>query len=139
MRKVFWLSALLLTLCLAMHARAATVSDVALSSDSVGQYELLEITFGTDAEIINPFDASEVDIQAVFTTPSGKEVRYPAFYQRARRDLSQDFTPERDQFGYDYDFDTKRFRFVPEANDNWCVRFRATGSPIALPPVSSSR
>lgn len=107
-----------------MHIpQAATVSDVTLSSDSVGQYEMLEITFNTDAAFVNPFDAYEIDIQAVFTSPSGLEIRYPAFYQRARRDLSQDFTHERDQLDYDYDFDTKRFNFVAADNDNWCVRF----------------
>lgn len=123
MRKIIFLPALLLMLCLSACAMAATVSDTELSSGSVGKYELLEITFETDAEFINPFDTSEVDIQAVFTAPSGKEIRYPAFYQRARRDLSQDFVPERDQFGYDYNYDTKRFTFVPEAGDCWCVRF----------------
>lgn len=123
MRKTAFLLTLLLCLCFAACAQAATVSDVALSADSVGQYELLEITFQTDADFVNPFDAFEVDIQAVFITPSGQEVRYPAFYQRAERDLSQDFVPERDQFDYDYDFDTKRFTFVPESGDNWCVRF----------------
>ena len=123
MRKTVFLLALLLALRLTASAQAATVSDVTLSSDSVGQYEMLEITFGTDAEFVNPFDAYEIDIQAVFTTPSGQEVRYPAFYQRARRDLSQDFVPERDQFDYDYDYDTKCFSFVPAEGDNWCVRF----------------
>lgn len=123
MRKTVFLLTLLLALCLTAYAQAATVSDVALSSDRVGQYEMLEITFCTDAEFVNPFDAYEIDIQAVFTTPSGQEVRYPAFYQRARRDLSQDFIPERDQFDYDYDFGTKRFNFVPAEGDNWCVRF----------------
>ena len=122
MKKLLLLT-LLLCLCLAAGAEAATVSDVALSADSVGQYGLLEITFQTDAAFVNPFDANEIDIQAVFTTPSGQEVRYPAFYERRTRDLSQDFVPDRDQFDYDYDFGTKRFNFVPDEGDNWCVRF----------------
>ena len=123
MKKPLVFLTLLLMLVLTAYAEAATVSDLALSADGVGQYELLELTFQTDAEYVNPFDAWKIDIQAVFTTPSGQEVRYPAFYQRARRDLSQDFIPERDQFDYDYDFGTKRFTFVPEAGDCWCVRF----------------
>ena len=123
MKKLLLLTSLLLCLCLCAGAESPAISDVALSAASVGQYELLEITFRTDAAFVNPFDAFEVDIQAVFTTPSGQEVRYPAFYQRAERDLSQDFVPERDQFDYDYDYDTKRFTFVPESGDNWCVRF----------------
>ena len=123
MRKTVLLLTLLLALCLTAYAEAATVSDVALSAESVGRYELLEITFRTDAAFVNPFDAYEIDIQAVFTAPSGREVRFPAFYERAKRDLSQDFIPQRDQFDYDYDFDTKRFSFVPEEGDNWCVRF----------------
>lgn len=123
MKKPFLLMALLLCLCLGVSAEAAAVSDVVLSAECVGQYELLEITFQTDAEFVNPFDTWEIDIQAVFTTPSGAEVRYPAFYERAQRDLSQDFIPERDQFDYDYNFDTGRFDFVPQEGDNWCVHF----------------
>lgn len=115
---------LLMLLMLASTAAAEpSVSDMALSAESVGQYELLEITFLTDAEFKNPFDTYEIDIQAVFTTPSGREIRYPAFYQRAQRDLSMDFTPERDQFDYDYDYATKRFNFVAAEGDCWCVRF----------------
>ena len=94
MRKTVLLLALLLALCLTAYAEAATVSDVALSAESVGRYELLEITFRTDAAFVNPFDAYEIDIQAVFTAPSGREVRFPAFYERAKRDLSQDFIPQ---------------------------------------------
>lgn len=123
MRKTVLLLALLLALCLTAYAEAATVSDVALSAESVGRYELLEITFRTDAAFVNPFDAYEIDIQAVFTAPSGREVRFPAFYERAKRDLNQDFIPQRDQFDYDYNFDTGRFDFVPQEGDNWCVRF----------------
>lgn len=123
MKKTVLLLALLLALCLTAYAEAATVSDVALSAESVGRYELLEITFWTDAAFVNPFDAYEIDIQAVFTAPSGREVRFPAFYERAKRDLSQDFIPQRDQFDYDYNFDTGRFDFVPQEGDNWCVRF----------------
>ncbi len=123
MRKTVFLLALLLALCLTAYAEAATVSDVALSAESVGRYELLEITFRTDAAFDNPFDAYEIDIQAVFTAPSGREVRFPAFYERAKRDLNQDFVPQRDQFDYDYNFDTGRFDFVPQDGDNWCVRF----------------
>lgn len=124
MRKfLFLLLALLFPLTASASETGVHVTDLALSSESVGQYECLEITFQTDAVFANPFDVDEIDIQAVFTTPSGTEVRYPAFYERAQRDLSQDFIPERDQYDYDYDYDTKRFNFVPEEGDNWCVRF----------------
>lgn len=122
MRKILFLLALLAVAATAAAAEA-TVTEINLSSESVGQYELLEITFRTDADFKNPFDAQEIDIQAVFTTPSGQEVCFPAFYERARRDLSQDFIPERDQYDYDYNFDTKRFDFVPRKDDDWCVRF----------------
>ncbi len=123
MRKIFFLLVLLLAGMISAGTAEPSVSELALSSESVGQYELLEITFRTDADFINPFDVNEIDIQAVFTTPSGQEVRFPAFYERARRDLSQDFVPEREQFDYDYDYNTKRFNFVPQKDDDWCVRF----------------
>lgn len=122
MKKILFLLALLAVAATVAAAEPA-VTEINLSSESVGQYELLEITFRTDADFKNPFDAQEIDIQAVFTTPSGQELRFPAFYERARRDLSQDFIPQRDQYDYDYNFDTRRFDFVPQKDDDWCVRF----------------
>ncbi len=110
-------------LCLNALSEGERIFDVSLSSDSVGQYELLEITFDTDADFVNPFDMYEIDIRAVFTTPSGEKITYPAFLRRPGRDLNNDFVIDRNGTVYDYNFDTGRFDFVRNEADIWCVRF----------------
>jgi len=51
---------------------------------AVGQYEKYDVAFGLGRSYGNPFDPEEIDVQGVFSTPSGQEVRVPAFiYDRA--------------------------------------------------------
>jgi hypothetical protein len=40
--------------------------------DSVGLYEKFEISLELKCDFVNPFDPDEIDIQAVFTSPAGK-------------------------------------------------------------------
>ncbi|MCI5565503.1 MAG: DUF5060 domain-containing protein [Clostridiales bacterium] len=122
MKAVLATALTLLSLCAA--ARAGTViDDVALSSDSVGQYQCLEITFQTTLKFENPFDPEEIDLRAVFCTPSGQVVEYPAFYQRPGRSLGEDFAPERNQQDYAFDYAADRYVFVPAEGDRWAVHF----------------
>jgi hypothetical protein len=51
-----------------------------LSAPAVAQYEKVEITFEAPARYANPFDPAEVDVEGVFTTPSGRAIRVPGFY-----------------------------------------------------------
>jgi hypothetical protein len=51
--------------------------------DSVGIYEKLEISLEIKCEFINPFDPDEIDIHALFTSPSGKKWEIPGFYNYA--------------------------------------------------------
>ena len=55
--------------------------------DSVGLYEKLEISLELKCEFVNPFDPDEIDIQAVFTSPSGKKWNIPGFYNLSRATL----------------------------------------------------
>jgi hypothetical protein len=48
--------------------------------DSAGLYEKLEISLEIKCEFINPFDPDEIDIHALFTSPSGKKWEIPGFY-----------------------------------------------------------
>jgi hypothetical protein len=80
---------ILLTGLLPAVARPADFSDLRFSPDPVGRYEKLEIAFGVNSVYDNPFDSSEVAIDAVFTSPSGKSWTVPAFwFQDFRRVLS---------------------------------------------------
>jgi hypothetical protein len=55
--------------------------------DSVGLYEKLEIAMELKCEFINPFDPDDIDIQAVFISPSGKKWNIPGFYNLSRSTL----------------------------------------------------
>ncbi len=120
--KAVFLAALLLV-CVGAAKADSVIYDVALSADSVGQYQCLEITFQTTLAFENPFDPDEIDIRAVFCTPSGQTVEYPAFYQRPGRTLGEDFVPQRNQQDYEFDYEANCYAFVPAEGDHWTVRF----------------
>ena len=48
--------------------------------DSVGLFEKFEISLELKCDFVNPFDPDEIDIQADFTSPSGKKWNIPGFY-----------------------------------------------------------
>jgi hypothetical protein len=53
--------------------------------EATGLYEKLEMGLSINAEYTNPFDPAEIDIMAVFKSPSGKEWKVPGFYSQSRR------------------------------------------------------
>ena len=57
--------------------------------DTLGLYEKFEVSFNINNgnAYINPFDPDEVDITAVFTSPSGQKWTLPGFYNYSRRTL----------------------------------------------------
>jgi hypothetical protein len=55
--------------------------------DSVGLCEKLEISLELKCEFVNPFDPDDIDIQAVFTSPSGKKWNIPGFYNLSHSTL----------------------------------------------------
>jgi hypothetical protein len=55
--------------------------------DSAGLYEKFEISLQLKCEFVNPFDPDEIDIEAVFTSPSGKVWTIPGFYCLSRSTL----------------------------------------------------
>ena len=48
--------------------------------DSVGVYEKFEVSLELKCDFVNPFDPDEIDIQATFTSPSGRIWKIPGFY-----------------------------------------------------------
>lgn len=48
--------------------------------DSVGVYAKFEVSLELKCEFVNPFDPDDIDIQATFTSPSGKIWKIPGFY-----------------------------------------------------------
>lgn len=55
--------------------------------DSVGLYEKFEVSLELKCEYTNPFDPDDIDIQAIFTSPSGKKKTICGFYNYSRAAL----------------------------------------------------
>jgi len=56
------------------------ISNVRQNKDTIGLYDKLETRFDIEGDFNNPFDPDEVDVNAVFTSPSGKEWKMFGFY-----------------------------------------------------------
>jgi hypothetical protein len=58
------------------------IRSVQAAKETVERYGLLELKADISGDWENPFDPDEIDAQARFSTPSGKEIVIPAFYYR---------------------------------------------------------
>jgi hypothetical protein len=56
------------------------LKEVAASSSTVPQFEMLELTVALGATYTNPYNPDEVALDAVFTAPSGRVVTLPGFW-----------------------------------------------------------
>lgn len=89
------LSIIILTIGLIVPALAAPANSIgptvpvinpgihitAVNTSTVKKYEKLEIEVElSNVQIDNPFDPKDIDVYAIFTTPSGKEIRINGFY-----------------------------------------------------------
>jgi hypothetical protein len=68
----------------ALHAEPLNDPEISVSrvnTATVGKYEKFEIWLDLEnVSINNPYDPDEIDVYAVFTSPSGKEIRINGFY-----------------------------------------------------------
>ena len=71
----------------AYSASRPEIINIRQGPDSVGLYEKLEISLELKCEFVNPFDPDDIDIQAVFTSPSGKKWNIPGFYSLSHSTL----------------------------------------------------
>ena len=70
------------------HASELLLGPIACSSSEVPCHELLELTFTLDGPFDNPFDPRQVEVDGLFRSPGGKEVKMPGFlYREYRRKL----------------------------------------------------
>lgn len=61
--------------------RNPLVRIMAVNTDQVKRYEKFEVRLELEqVEIENPYDPSDIDVYALFTTPSGKTIRINGFY-----------------------------------------------------------
>ncbi len=94
MKKHLLLSALILSAAIVILCQP-TINRIVPSGNTIGLYEKLELSLMIEAEYENPFDPVQLDIMALFTSPSGKEWRVPGFYSNARwSSFSVRFSPD---------------------------------------------
>lgn len=62
------------------YSGAPKIFDITTGTNKVACYDLYEIEFKLNAEYTNPFDPDDIQVDGVFTYPSGKVVTIPAFY-----------------------------------------------------------
>lgn len=86
---------------------ALGIGRVQPSSDSVPQYQRLELAVDCQATYENPYDPDQVALDAVFIAPSGRESCVPGFFMVGYRRQIQD--------GCEI--------MIPEGNGAWHVRF----------------
>ncbi len=69
----------------AQAAEAPAIIKAAASAPQVRQYEKIELGIELRAIFDNPFDPDQVRLDAVFRSPSGKELSVPGFFMIAER------------------------------------------------------
>lgn len=57
-----------------------SVNRYANASTQVGLYDIFETTMTNNSSYSNPFDFNEIELQATFTAPSGRQVTFFGFY-----------------------------------------------------------
>lgn len=93
------------------------IRGVTLSAESVPLYGKLELTVDLSATYVNPFDPDQIALDAVFTTPSGRQESVPGFLtiDHKRSVVRND--------------DGSGIELMEPTSGRWCVRFapRETG------------
>ncbi len=97
------------------------ISVTRVNTTTVGRYEKFELWLDLhNVEIENPFDPADIDVYALFTAPSGREIRINGFYDNYR---------EADQW---------KLRFSPNETGRYEYRFYVNDAGRAGPPVTGS-
>ncbi|HQM70287.1 MAG TPA: DUF5060 domain-containing protein, partial [Bacteroidales bacterium] len=82
--KKYYTSLIILILCFfdAVALKVPEIQTLRQRPDTIGLYQKFEVSFNINNgnEYANPFDPEEIDISAVFISPSGKKWTIPGFY-----------------------------------------------------------
>ncbi len=110
----------ILSLVPPLPVQAAQFSGVT-DNGPVGKYEKFEATFNLGRDYENPFDPSEIDVSAVFTSPSGAAATVHGFYfqdyERSGGGNSETLTPLGPPVW--------KVRFAPNEAGTWTYRLQA--------------
>jgi hypothetical protein len=106
---------------LAVHAQNPVIQAVNPSKNSVLQFEKLEISLSLEAMYDNPYDFDQINVQAIFTGPEGRELSVDGFYMEDF-ELNPDngaMTPAANEGSF-------RIRFAPDKTGLWSYTIRVT-------------
>jgi len=98
------------------------ITAVVPRTDSVGRYEKFEVEVTLDADYSNPYDPTDIRLDARFTSPSGRSVIVPGFYYQ---DFEMDLNGPRDRVT-PVGEGTWLIRFAPDEVGEWSYRVLAT-------------
>src|SRR3989339_1016515 len=76
---LFFVLAILLQIDI-LSAASPEIIRIRQRPDTIGLYEKFEVSLELKCEFVNPFDPADIDIQAEFTSPSGKKWKINGFY-----------------------------------------------------------
>lgn len=107
-------------------------------SNSVVRYEKFEVIVGLTASFSNPYDFDQVNLQGIFTSPTGKIYTVDGFY-------FQDFTMQQPDVLIPAGSPQWRIRFSPNETGSWQYQVKvidqqgsATSSPMQFQCTTSS-
>ena len=86
------------------------IRSVKADGPSVPQYEKVELTFPYTGSYSNPNDPSQVDVEAVFTAPSGLQQKVPGFFFQ---DFTRSGSAEKETLTYVPGSDSWKIRYAP--------------------------
>ncbi|MBS1594027.1 MAG: DUF5060 domain-containing protein [Bacteroidetes bacterium] len=76
------IAALLILFCFKINAAGTIVGTIPITGTSIGMFEKFEVGVQLSASYSNPYDPDVVSLQAVFTSPSGKQYPVNGFFYR---------------------------------------------------------
>lgn len=122
MKKIFtlFLSVVLLVLSAKTWGQDQITGNVLLNS-KVFQYEKAEFDINIKSSFTNPYDAKEIALDMMITTPSGNSIVLPCFYNSGTSDAS----------GW-------KARFTPQENGNYSYYFRLSKNAAAVANTTSA-
>jgi len=103
------------------HEAKLAINNVTLSAEQIPRYSMLELTVDLSATYDNYFDPDDVNIDALFASPSGRKITVPGF-------VYQGFKAEQEEDQELLNFDDKlvwKVRFTPTDIGDYSVLVNA--------------
>jgi hypothetical protein len=104
----FVIPSIILFFISSMTSAMPKIDHVTINSDTIGLYDKFEIALDFSASFTNPYDFEQVNLQAVFISPSDKNFTVDGFYYQ------------------DFKVNNSNGTLIPSGSPNWRIRFAPT-------------